>query len=303
MNSPKAGWFFAISATFLFSVAPPIARAILVAGLNPTAVLLVRMWITSLLLAATIAVMDRRLLWKDRRCFVIGSVAGLVNSVGMIAYFWALTRIDASIASMLFSASPLFVLSLLALRGEPITRRHLVRLALAAGGIYFLIGPGGAVDITGVLLIALSVLSFGGQVVIIQWYLRGYDARTVTLYMINAMSVVLTIFWLFEGMPWRAPSGPEWVAILVLAVVSTYLARLAFFAGVTRIGGGQASLLTPLEIFLTVLWSILFLGERLTAVQWQGGVLILASAALAVQRLGRVRLPLRWRLFTASRSQ
>ena len=34
-----------------------------------------------------------------------------------------------------------------------------------------------------------------------------------------------------------------------------------------------------------------------------GGVLILASAALAIQRLGRVRLPLRWRLFAASRPQ
>ena len=116
MTSPKAGWFFALSATVLFSVAPPIARALLVGGLNPTAVLLVRMWITAALLALTIAVMDRRALWADRRCFVIGSAAGVVNSVGMIAYFWALTRIDASIAAMLFSASPLFVLSLLALR-------------------------------------------------------------------------------------------------------------------------------------------------------------------------------------------
>ena len=138
---------------------------------------------------------------------------------------------------------------------------------------------------------------------IIQWYLRGYDARTVTLYMIASMAVVLSVFWLLEGRPWRPPTPAEWAAILALAVVSTYLARLAFFAGVARIGGGQAALLTPLEIFLTVLWSIFFLGERLTLMQWLGGLLILASAALAIERLGRVRLPLRWRLFTASRPQ
>jgi drug/metabolite transporter (DMT)-like permease len=140
-------------------------------------------------------------------------------------------------------------------------------------------------------------------VAIIQWYLRGYDARTVTLYLIGSMAVVLTVFWLFAGMPWRPPTPAEWAGILAIAVVSTYLARLAFFAGVARIGGGQSAMLTPVEIFLTVLWSILFLGERLTPVQWLGGALILASAALAIQRLGRVRLPLRWRLFTASRPQ
>lgn len=296
MKSPKAGWVFALSATFLFSVAPPIARALIVGGLNPTAVLVVRMWITAALLTLTIALTNRRLLWIDRRCFAIGSAAGVINSAGMIGYFWALTRIDASIAAMLFSASPLFVLTMLALRGEPITRRHLVRIALAGAGIYLLIGPGGAVDLLGALLVGVSVLSFGAQVVIIQWHLRGYDARTVTLYMIGAMAAVLTVFWLVEGMPWRTPTPAEWAGILAIAVVSTYLARLAFFAGVARIGGGQAAMLTPVEIFLTVLWSILFLGERLTPVQWLGGLLVLASAALAVERL-----PLRRRLFTASR--
>jgi drug/metabolite transporter (DMT)-like permease len=43
---------------------------------------------------------------------------------------------------------------------------------------------------------------------------------------------------------------------------------------------------------LSVIWSVLFLGEQLAAVQLLGGVLILSSALLAVQRLGRVNLRL-----------
>jgi drug/metabolite transporter (DMT)-like permease len=77
-----------------------------------------------------------------------------------------------------------------------------------------------------------------------------------------------------------------------LAVVSTFIARLLLFSGIRRLGSGQFALLAPLETLLTVIWSYLFLQERLTAIQWAGGLLILFSMVLAVQRL---RLTGRWR--------
>jgi len=83
-----------------------------------------------------------------------------------------------------------------------------------------------------------------------------------------------------------------WLAVIALAIVSTYIARLAFFAAVGAIGGAQVSLLGPVETLLSVTWSVLFLQERLTLWQWLGGGLILISALLAVQRLGRVNLRL-----------
>lgn len=291
------GWALALFATLCFSVAAPVAGGAIGSGLNPTAILVVRMALTTALLVITIGVTDRTLLWAGWRGAIIAFATGLVNSLGMIGYFWALARMDVSIAAMIFSVSPLFTLSVLALRGEPVTRRHLVRMALAMGGIYFLIGPGGAVDGVGLLLMSLSVVSFGLQVVFIQWYLRGYDARTVTLYMTVGMALGVTLFWLAQGTPWVTPGINGWLAIVALAVVSTYLARLAFFGAIGRIGGAQVAMLTPLEILLTVLWSLLFLGERLTTMQWLGGVLILTSALLAIERLGRARLPLRWRLW------
>jgi drug/metabolite transporter (DMT)-like permease len=39
---------------------------------------------------------------------------------------------------------------------------------------------------------------------------------------------------------------------------------------------------------LSVLWSVLFLQERLSTWQWIGGFFILASAILAARRLSRV---------------
>jgi drug/metabolite transporter (DMT)-like permease len=63
-------------------------------------------------------------------------------------------------------------------------------------------------------------------------------------------------------------------------------------ASIKHIGSGQMALLSPVEALLTVIWSMLFLGERLSPVQWIGSLLILASGLMAVQRLSRVRAPL-----------
>ncbi|MGL4648114.1 MAG: EamA family transporter [Caldilineaceae bacterium] len=83
----RTGWILGLFATVSFSVAPPIARAAIDTGLNPTEILFIRMWLTSLLLLGTVAIMDRRLLWPGRRCAWIALVAGLVNSLGMMGYF------------------------------------------------------------------------------------------------------------------------------------------------------------------------------------------------------------------------
>ncbi|MGH2521474.1 MAG: EamA family transporter [Anaerolineales bacterium] len=95
--------------------------------------------------------------------------------------------------------------------------------------------------------------------VLIQWYLQEYDGRLVTLYTVVGMTIIIVGFWLFQGAQWRSPGWQGWLAIGSLAVVSTYFARLGFFAAMRRIGGGQLALMAPLETLFTVIWSVLFL--------------------------------------------
>lgn len=293
-NYRSIGWALAFLSTLCFSVAPPFSRGLILAGMNPTQVLVLRMTITTLLLVATVLLTKPSLLRADSHSRKWSLIAGAVSSLGMMGYFWGLTRLDASIASMIMAAAPLVVLALLALRGEPLTSRNLLRMGLALGGIYLLIGPGGNVDIIGVLLVSVTIFTYSAQYVIMQWRLGGYDARSVTLYSMIGMTISLAIFWLLQGLPWRNPNATEWLIILVLAVVSTYGARLSLFAAIVRIGSAQVSMLTPVETLLTIFWSMLFLDERLTPIQWMGGLLVLSSALLAFDWLGRVRLPARW---------
>jgi len=229
---------------------------------------------------------------------LVCAVAGLSNGIGMLTYFLALARLDGSLAVMIFAISPLVTLAFLALRGERFKRRHLVRLALGLGGVYLLIGPAGQIDWLGVLLILVTVCAFALHLALIQWFLQPYDARTITFYVVATMTVINFGLWSVDGGQWHTLGWLDWLVIAVLALVSTYLARLAMFEGVRRLGGSQVALLLPLETLLAVIWSVVFLGERLNVWEWVGGGLILASALLAIQRLTWARWPPRWRVWS-----
>lgn len=294
-SSSWLGWITVTFSTLAYSIAAPVARWAILDGMNPTTLLMARMVITTLLLGGTLALFFPDKLKIDRRGLWIATLAGGINGIGFLTFFWSLKRLDASIGAMLFALAPLVVLGLLAIRGEKLTYRHAVRLALGLLGVYLLIGPGGQADWLGVLLVVIAIVTFSWQLVMIQWYLREYDGRTITFYILAAITADVVIWWLIQGGEWQAPGPRGWAAILALALISTYLARLTMFASIRYIGSGQTALFMPLETLLTVLWSLLLLGERLTPIQWMGSLLILLSVILAIQRLRLSQFRLRWR--------
>lgn len=276
-----------MASTFCFSLAPTLASAGIGLGIPAPTLLMLRLAITTGLLAATILIAGRRLFRIDRRGLALCALGGLSNGFGMLTFFGSLTLIHSSIASMIFAVSPLVTLGLLALRGEAFTYRQVVRVAVGLAGIYLLIGLGGQVNLLGALLASVSTITVPFMTVLIQWYLAQYDFRTVTFYTVAVMAGFVSLWWWAAGAQWLALTWTGWSLVAAL-VVSTYLARIGMFASIKRIGGGEMGLLAPLETLMTVIWSVAFLGDALTLRQWLGGALIIGSAILAVQRLGRV---------------
>ena len=291
MRTDKAwiGWAMAFLATAALSTTAPVGRAAILAGMNPTALLAARYTIAAILLSATLRFTTPAQVYSgknqiDLNGLLLCAVAGLASSAATLTYFWSFSRINASISAMLVSLYPLIVLVLLALRGERFTFLNSLRLGLGVGGVYLLLGPGGMVDTWGVILALISALSFAIQLVIVQWYLGVYPSRLVTYYVVSITALLVAGLWLVGGAAWRVSGWQVWAAIIFLAVVSTYLSRLAMFSAIQTLGSGQVALLSPLETFLAVVWSIAFLRESLSPFQWLGGILILASAALILAK-------------------
>lgn len=80
---------------------------------------------------------------------------------------------------------------------------------------------------------------------------------------------------------WRGPSWPSsfggWAAVGSIALLSTLLAIVAFFAAMQRLGAADAATFSTLEPIVTVILAALFLRERINAWQAVGGALILCT--------------------------
>lgn len=278
------GWGLALSSTFASSLVTPLVRGAVLGGMDPLTLLLLRLLLAVALMAGTLAVTAPRSLRLARAGWGRMGLIGLISGVEIGCFFSSLAYVDASTTAMIKSTQPLVVLLLLALGGERLTQRSLVRLGLSMIGIYLLVGAGSHVAPLGLLFLALSLLLYALQLVLTQWWLSSYDAATVTLYVTTLMTLVVAVWWGLTETTWAAPGLSGWLVIVVLALVSTFFAKLTLYAAIRRIGSGQIALLWPLQTLSVIVLSVIFLNERFTAIQAVGGVLILVSALLAMER-------------------
>ncbi len=297
-NNGWIGWSLAVITIFDFSTLPIAVKIGITLGLSPTVALTVRNALALLLITGTILFTAPKRLRPEPRLLFFAVLGGLAYAANTLLYSWSLVRLDTSIAALLFALFPLAVLGLLALRGEKFTRRNLVRVGLGVAGVFLLIGPGEQVHRGGVLMVLVSVFLFALYYAILQWTLKEYDSRTVTIYVLLTMTIATGAFGVFQGTDWSVPGLNGWLLIIWLGGFGTYLTQLTVMAAVRRIGSGQLALFSPLETLLTVLWSVLFLSDFLTPLQWIGSSFIVASALLAVQRWRRVRPRPRWRTWS-----
>jgi drug/metabolite transporter (DMT)-like permease len=109
------------------------------------------------------------------------------------------------------------------------------------------------------------------------------DPSPAAALMTTATALVYALLLLGSGgsvSPQAVPAG-TWPAILGLGLVATAIAIQSFYAGVKRVGGARASLISTVEPVYTVVLAMLLFGERLTPVQLVGGGLVIGAVILA----------------------
>ena len=283
----RLGYTASFATMLSYSSVTPPAKAILNTGMPPTAMLAARYAILVLLMS---------LLWirpkslrMNREGLKWTLLSGFLQAIAMFCYFWGLKRLDSSVSAMLVSLNPLVVVGLLALRGERITPCTIFRLGLGLGGVCILIGPGGQVDLVGALLVSVTTVIYGFYLALMQWKLTGYDPLPLTYYSTIVATVFMVAIWLIEGAQWTNNPLQTWALLIALVLVSTLVSRFSLFVAVANIGSGAFALMGPLETLLAVIWSVAFLQDILSTLQWVGGLLILLSGFLAIDRGWRPR--------------
>ncbi len=109
------------------------------------------------------------------------------------------------------------------------------------------------------------------------------DPAAAGALMTTATAVVFTVLALATGSslwPSDVPAG-AWLPLLGLGIIATAVAIQTFYAGVKRVGGARASLISTVEPVYTIVLAMILFGESLSPVQVVGGVLVLAAVILA----------------------
>jgi drug/metabolite transporter (DMT)-like permease len=278
------GLLLVLLAVICMSIAPILIKVGLSAELNPVTLLTFRMIIGAAVLWIVYLLFGLQMLHIDRRGLMYCAFVAMVNCSCSIFFIFSLTRIDASIASVILSLYPAVALILLSLRGEYTNKLDLIRLGLMIFGVYLVIGPGGKVDSIGTLMVIGAAILYAFYLVLIQWHLSDYNSTTIALYVVTFMALIMSVVLVFQPTSWNFPSAKGWVVILCLGIVSTALARVAIFAGIRSIGSRQTALIGPLETLFTVLLAMLLLNERMSFIQIIGGVAIIGSALPAIRQ-------------------
>jgi drug/metabolite transporter (DMT)-like permease len=286
MMDPKAdrslrGIAATLLSTLFAGFAPILGKFAYQAGVEPSTLVAVRTALAAGLLWLIYLLFWRRYLFVSRHNLLSCVGMGLANGIGSLLYYNGLSRVDASLAHLLYSMYPFWVFIFLLAAGHPVSRLALLRLVLALCSVFLLTWQGaGLVDPLGVTLMMGAGALYGFHLVLGQWTLVDVDSRTVTLYGLTTMAIVVNLPFLVQGGPSEPVSAGGWVAILLVAIFPTALARLLVFAGLRQLGGIQTALLALAEPLVAIAMAILFLGESLSAQQWLGAILFGISVLL-----------------------
>jgi drug/metabolite transporter (DMT)-like permease len=165
---------------------------------------------------------------------------------------------------------------------EPANRRRLAALVIASAGLVLvLVGTGaGAFDGLGAALGAGAAATYATYILISHRVTAELDPLPLAALVATGAAVTLTATALVTGTfsTGFAPAGWLWAGLA--AVVSTVLAVLSFFSGMSRVGPSTAAILSTLEPPVTVGLAFLTFGEALGGLQLVGALAVLAAAVL-----------------------
>lgn len=221
------------------------------------------------------------------RRFLFQAVLNSVIPWTLIA--WAERSVDAGLATILNSTSPIFTffLTLAIAHQEAPSLRKLFGVAAGMAGICLIIGVqafgGLGEQLTAQIAIVVATICYAGAAVFSRGF-KGLDPMAPAAGSLLCGAAILLPVSIAVERPWTlAPSASSMLALLGLAVFSTAFAFVIYFRLIQTLGSvgttAQAYLRVPIGIAL----GVLLLGERLSPTAWIGlGCVVIGVAAMTI---------------------
>lgn len=271
----------ALFSAFFLGLAPIFGKQAILFGLNPLGVVAIRTFFATLLLFLVMAIFQRQYLYIYPAGLIGCLLAGSINGIGSLFYYSSLSHINAGVGQLLYSLYPLFVAFWMFLDKQPPKRMTIIRLILALPAVYLLVQTGEeSLNLIGVVQMLIGSALYALHLPINQRVLYDIPSPTVTLYTLTAMTAIVVPAYLFSGAFIDFPDTNQFVWPVIGLTMVTFFSRLTLFMGIKFLGGMQTALLGLSELLVTVLLSVLWLGEVMSPYQWIGAILLASTILL-----------------------
>jgi drug/metabolite transporter (DMT)-like permease len=202
-------------------------------------------------------------------------------------FFAALTRMDASLLSMVLYTYPAMVTAAAMVLGrETPSRRRIGALLVSSSGVALvLLGAGASgFDWLGAAMGIGAALTYSGYILVSDHVTVDVPALPLSALVTTGAAVTFGVTGLATGSLDTGFGAEGWAWLTAIALVSTVTPVLLFFGGLRRVGASMAAILSTLEPPTTVLLAFVAFGESPTVVQLSGGALVLAAVVALQQR-------------------
>lgn len=210
-------------------------------------------------------------------------LSGAAMGFDWMLLFEAYKYTSISLATLSYYVAPVIVTALCPLLfHERMTRAQVLCFLMSTLGVALIIGSGGlqggGADLRGIVC-AVGAAVFYAAVILLNKYIRGVTGLERTFVQLLAAVVVLAPYvGLTSGFHPEVLSATGWVNLLIVGFVHTGLTYCMYFAAIRTLPGQESSLLSYLDPIVSVLISVLLLGEPLAPIQIAGMVLFLGFA-------------------------
>jgi len=284
------GVFLIAVSAISFGTMAIFARIAYDAGSDPITVLFLRFTIAGIFML--VIMVAKGMAYPRGRTLVTLAFMGALGYMGLsLAFFTALTMAPAGLVAILLYLYPAFVTLLAAIfLKKPVTLLKFAALSLTFGGTLLIIGLDSVSGQNlGIVLAITAAVLYSVYIVVGSKVISNAGAFQASTVVIISAGLAFSGIVAVKGIKFPG-TALGWVSVLAIALVSTALAIVAFFAGLKRIDPANASMISTLEPVVTVALAVMVLGETLTLQKILGGVMILAAVLILTRGEARPKI-------------
>jgi drug/metabolite transporter (DMT)-like permease len=278
------GIIFILISGAAFGLLPWFARTAYDHGTEPLGMLAVRFTFASILLLAVHSFRKTDISLPSKKLSIQLFLLGAVGYAPQATFFFfGVERIDTSLATVIFYTYPAFVVlaSWVVFRHTPSVRMA-VCLIVAVLGTALTAGQISAGSGLGVALMFGAAIWYTGYI-LISSKITGQSGAFVSLTYVMVGAAVSHLLLLALLRPSLPQDTTGWLAVFAAAIISTVVAMGFFFAGVSRIGPGEAAVFSTIEPVVSIAVGVYALDENLTTTRIIGALCVLVSVAVLAQ--------------------